>query len=311
MPTMEQAKSHNTTFGNEQPPYETTTPLDRYRMQAGTKNARYVERWLEWLATQGPSRPSDTTMARYLRYLQETGLKDGTVDLHHRIIGAYYRFQGLPAPKARGWRYDSSEASRPALSTGSIETMIRAAREGELTLRQMSCLCLATIYGCRVGEMAQIQNDDVKWDQERIYLRTEKGGPARWIYLPSQLYPYLQKTWEPCLPDSMAGLFDAIWCAVAEVDRPARTGWHSIRRALNRDFELAGLGIAERSLFMRWAGGGGDGEPGYKMANLYAHPNAEIDIQSGQHAVVEKGEGLREHDEDAWRLHPYLPYWSN
>lgn len=277
--------------------------LARYRAHAGDKPAAIVERYLRW-----GGQPSEGKLLAYLRRLEsEHHLAPGTVDLHRRTIQAFYRFHQVLAPRLRGWRYDPKDAQRPALATDLVAQLITAARAGELSSRQTSLLALATTYGMRAGELAAVQAQDVDLPGERIYIRTLKGGASRWCWLPPVVAGYLQDVWPRCSPNSVEKTFDNMWAEVSDKEKPRRTNWHAVRRALVRDLLAAGAPAGDVSRFLRWARGGAAAEE--RMVHLYGNPSEEV-AATGVTAARTEDTGRRDYDAAAWDRHPYLKLWE-
>jgi len=276
--------------------------LDRYRRSAGPKPASIVERYLRWGGTN-----ADAVLGRYLRHLEQEGLGPGTVDLHRRTIRAFYRQFGLPAPTARGWRYDPKDARRPALAADLVLRLITAARAGDLTGRQACLLALATTYGMRAVELAAIRPSDVDPEGERIYIRTAKGGQPRWCWLPPQIIPWLPAVWPSASPNSVEKTFGNLWGNAVDAERPARANWHAVRRALVRDLVAAGVPEGAVARFLRWSGGGSRGPE--RMVALYSSPTEQVGAE-GVSQVRAEDAGQREYDRDVWDHHPYLRHWS-
>ena len=273
--------------------------LARYRAEAGPKFAARVEAFLRWGGTN-----TDASLTAYVRELSAQGLRPGTVDLHVRTIRAFYRRFGLPAPRPRGFRFDPRDSHRPALDRALIESLLRAAKEGELPAGSAWMLVLAATYGMRAGELAAVRPEDVDLDGQRLYIRTLKGGQPRWCWLPPEVAALLPGELPRVSANQAESAFAGIWGAVLEVERPKGTGWHSIRRSLVRDLRLAGVPREARTRFLRWKGGGGDGAE--RMDEWYGHPSEVVGV-SGVEAAREEDAGRREYDAAVWDRHPYLP----
>lgn len=283
--------------------------LDLYEQDVGKKNAAYARRYLEAGGTE-----RDQSLTKYLAELEDSGLKRGTVDRHRAMVQAFFRYAdkllrdrgsfGIHVPEARGWHYDAEHESRKvALDSSLIGLLIAAAKDGTLTARQMTLLCLSTVYAMRTVEMASIQQQDVDREGQRIFIRTAKGGVWRWCWLPPQIQSYLQEDWAPTTAGAVQKAFTSIWGQVIERKRPPRTAWHAIRHALHRDLEAAGVSESDRTRFGRWRTGT------QSMAQSYVNVTVNVTAEGEAPARQEGDEGSREFDAAVWAAHPWLGLW--
>jgi len=274
--------------------------LEAYRREAGPRYARRIERWLEW-----GGRPDEATLSRYLRHLRDhEHLSDSTIDLHLRTIRAFYRRFGIQPPTLRSWRFDPRSSQRPALDSDLVQAIVLSAKQGQLWPWHVPLVLLSTIYGMRSAEMAQLRPDDLDLANDRVFIRTAKGGVQRWVYLPPLLHPHLLD-WVPPSLAEVERAFAEVWSAVSDVPKPPQVGWHAIRRALVRDLRAAHVPEEDVIRFLRWRGREGSA----RMLDLYEHPNVLVHAQ-GAAAVVEGDQGSRAYDAAVWDRHPYLPFWS-
>jgi integrase len=270
--------------------------LPDYEARAGAQAAARVRPWLESCGDTGAA-----AITAYLRSLQRDGLSDGTVDLRYRSIRAFCRFCGVEPPRAPSWHYDGSDAHRPALAPGNIALLVEAARRSPSVV-EAARLCLSTLYGMRVGEIAEVQGRDVDLASGRLYIRTLKGGEPRWCWIPPEARPWLDITWVPTATRRVSATFHALWDASLAAERPPRVAWHAVRRALVRDLGASGVGKDERIRFLRWAGDD-------SMDDLYVHPNEVVTEAGVVERVAETDQGRQEADAQVWRLHPYRALW--
>lgn len=271
--------------------------LEQYAEAAGPKRAATVRRFVE---SKGWHADGSRALTEYLRDLEAQGMKPGTVDQVYRTVRAFYRRLGLQPPRVPGHRYDAMDSSRPALSRDAIEVMVQAAKDGRLHPQHAGYLVLSTVYGMRATEIASVRDDDVDREQERIYIRTAKGGRARWTWLPTQAAAYLPDHWPVASEAHVEASFGRIWDVALEADRPRGVAWHSVRRALVRDLREQGVDATDVERFLRWASGGSR-----RMVQLYERPN-EIVSATGEREGVTIPEGTREADAAVWDRHPYL-----
>lgn len=272
--------------------------IETYGRETDSKRAAIVRRYVEW-----GGEASDALFARYLRLLGDQGLAPGTVDLHRRTIRAFYRRFQIPPPKAAGFRYDHMRDSRrPALTTETVQAMIRAAKDGLLSEREASLLALSATYGMRAEEMASVRREDIDLEGERIFIRTAKHGRMRWCWMPPAIRPFLSVPWDGHPPDIYA-VFDNLWASVSDQSKPKGLGFHSIRRALVSALDKAGVPDSAKERFMRWASGH------RSMASLYANPSEEVSAE-GAERVRSEEESAREYDGEVWMRHPFLSEWD-
>lgn len=288
--------------------------LSVYAANAGTKAASYARRYIE--ECDGDADPkSDQVFTRYIGALVDRGLKRGTANLHRRMIAAFFRatnevrlergLVGLHVPQARGWQYDSErESRRTVIDAPLIARMIDAAKRGDLSPRQTSILCLSTIWGVRAIEISRVRAEDVDRAGERIFIQTAKKGQPRWCWLPPEAAPWLQETWTPTRANTITKAFAGIWGSVLEVERPDRTAWHAIRRAITEAMDGAGVSEQDRARFMRWK------TRGSSMAQLYANPTVRATETGEAPARAADDEGTRAFDRAAWDAHPFLRLWG-
>ncbi|MHB1803133.1 MAG: hypothetical protein ACYCU5_16040 [Actinomycetes bacterium] len=276
--------------------------LTRYGQEAGQKPAATIRRYLD-----GGGDGSDASLSGFLADLERQGLGRGSIDLYRRQVQAFYRHFGIPAPKARQWRYDSSEAKRPALSRGLIGQMIQAALADRTSPRDCATLALATVYGLRATEIAAIRQQDVQIESQRLYIRTAKGGRPRWCWLPPCLHEAVDVEWGLATVSRVESAFPRLWRAVSGARKPPGVGLHAIRRALVRDLSLAGVPPQDIGRFMRWARGGASAGA-ERMVSWYANPSEEVTAEGAGPARVE-ADDTEQADAPVWGAHPYLGAW--
>lgn len=276
--------------------------LDRYGMLMGQtkriQNLAIVQKYLLWGGTN-----TDAKLAEYVQVLANAGYKGSTIDLHVRIIRAFWRALGYAAPrKPEGIPIESE---RIALSTDQVHWLIGQARQ-HCGPREQALLVLSTVYGLRATELASLRRQDLRLAESRLFVRTAKGGIQRWQWLPDPLHGFVDIAWPRTTANHMAKLWhnimDHTQCVV-----PKGSGWHSIRRALDRDLVQAGVPEPDIAAFMRWALGGKFDKQ--SMVKLYAHPTVEI-TSHGPVRITAQDMGTPEADEAVWAHHPYLADWD-
>lgn len=276
--------------------------LRRYAAQAGqarvAQHVAIVRRYLLWGGNN-----TDAKLAAYVHYLSDAGLRESTIDLHVRIIRAFWRSLGVSVPRAPAL---TVESSRVALATDQVRALIE--RAPQLGPREQAILAVSTIYGLRAIEILRLRKTDMDFAHERIFIRTAKGGVQRWQWLPPVLHPILQKPWPRLSEKRLRRYWHTIWAGVTPDTLPATgVAFHAIRRALVRDLMAAGVSEERVSQFMRWKTV--QGQRRLSMAHLYAHPTAEVH-EDGIVRLTAADPGRREADAAVWAAHPYLPWWE-
>jgi integrase len=179
--------------------------------------------------------------------------------------------------------------NQPAFTNEEIESLIYAAvmdEKPESVLR----LAIATIYGCRVGELAKISSENINLnhDNPTIDIPTEKKGRRVPQPIPKELIPLFSIPLKPKKAYRIQRDLKRI-CRKASVPLPHWAGIHSIRRsvvtALYSNTDLKEISIRR---FMRWSLGGRD----LGVMPRYVKTPAEVT------------------DAEVLAKHPYLPMWK-
>lgn len=283
-------------------PLTIQSALDRYGAVVGqakrTQHLAIVQKYLLWGGTN-----TDAKLAEYAAYLSAADYKTSTIDLHLRIIRAFWRALGLSVPRTPPGMLVTSE--RVALAAEQIHELIHAVRQHGRPYEQ-ALLALSTVYGLRAVELARMRRQDIRSADARLFVRTAKGGVQRWHWLPETLQEYLDIVWPRTTANHLAKVWHNIIVYV-ECSWPKGVGWHGIRRALVRDLAQAQVSDAQIAAFMRWATGPQLGKQ--SMVEIYAHPTAETLHGLMIPTAAQEG-GARMADEAVWTAHPYLADWS-
>jgi integrase len=178
---------------------------------------------------------------------------------------------------------------QPSFTDDEIESLCCAAvlnEKPESVLR----LAIATIYGCRVGEIAKLSSQNINLDPDNptINIPTEKRGRRAPQPIPKQLIPLFSLPLTPKKTYLIQRDLKRI-CRKASVVMQNRGGLHCIRRsvvtALYVNTDLKEIPIRR---FMRWSPGGRD----LGVMPRYVKTPVEVtDIE-----VLDK--------------HPYVPIWE-
>jgi integrase len=157
----------------------------------------------------------------------------------------------------------------------------------DMTLR----LCIASIYGSRVGEMATLSSENINLDHENssIRIETEKRGMRVPQPIPVELTPLFSVPLKPMKAQTIQSQLKRL-CKKAGVATPPRTGIHSIRRSvatvLYSNTDLKELSIRR---FLRWA------EGGYNMGVMPRYVKTPVSVT----------------DREVINKHPYVAMWKD
>ncbi len=181
------------------------------------------------------------------------------------------------------------EFAQPCFTAEEIERLIyRAVHEAspDFVLR----LCVASIYGTRVGELASLSSQHINLDHGNcsILIPTEKKGRRVPQPIPTELSPLFSIPLQPMRGQRLQEQLKRL-CRKAGVPTPKRTGIHSIRRsvitALYSNTDLKELTIRR---FVRWA------EGGYGMGVMHRYVKTPVSVTDTE--VISK--------------HPYVKMWK-
>ena len=144
------------------------------------------------------------------------------------------------------------EFQRPTFTRQEIDKLIYwAVKEAkpDIALR----LCIASVYGTRVGELAMLSSKHINLQDKTITIPPEKHGRRLPQPIPTELVPLFKIPLEPMSGQKIQRQLQWL-CKKAGVPIRPRTGIHSIRRsvatALFEDEDLKELWVYR---FLRWA----------------------------------------------------------
>lgn len=148
--------------------------------------------------------------------------------------------------------------NQPIFSTQDIHLIIYTAlrdRKPEVALR----ICLASVYGCRAGEIAAMTSDDIDLDTMTVNIPTEKKGVCKPQPVPESLKALFMVPLDSINSQNVNQQLKSI-CKKANIPWLKGMGVHAVRRAvvtsLYRDTSLKELHIKR---FLRWSRGRGMG----------------------------------------------------
>lgn len=189
-------------------------------------------------------------------------------------------------PKLAMKRTRSQDIKRPKFGNDQMISLIMMGRPllGET---ELAYLALATTYGMRRVELAKLSPRDIT--DNHIRIRTAHEGPETEQLIPVEIQPYIACLTRGYRPDTLTHIFHRIMVKTGfHVERGF--GWHSIRRTLATELILSEASAINVIRFMRWSEASIKGEFGM-LAIYAAKDQARI-------------------DEQIFKVHPFLPYWS-
>ena len=282
-------------------------PLEDFRRRllfSGRKDA-YVRECLRpaaWFVGKygKKQRYTQTEILEFLDYLDKRYTRDGTPGRQRSTyvtrLTEFRRFLTcLPEDEATGRKQGIPfsvpsyplECHAPAFTSEEIEQLIYAAvmdEKPEIVLR----LCVASIYGTRLGELANLSSHHIDLERDTIAIPTEKKGERKPQPLPEDLLTLFHIPLEPRKAESLLRDLKRI-CRKAKVHWPHHGGYHAIRRSvvsgLWNDTDLKEIAIRR---FMRWNLGGQGG--GGVMPRYVRTP-------------------IEQTDREVLSKHPFLPMW--
>ncbi len=222
-------------------------------------------------------------VVKYLCWLREEGYRQSSIDVMVRPVKLLAQIQGWSFPRLAMPKVRDGDVSRPMLSHEQVCQMIRRGKE-VLSTRELAYLAFSTVYGLRREELTDLTRIDGK-----VTVDTVKGGRVTTHVVPDEIEPYLAGYERSCVK-YMSLVFRRIIEKV-DVGLPKENyGWHAIRRALATELLYRDVSLINVLRFMRWSDGSMKSEFG--MLAIYGKRKQE------------------EVDRSVFRVHPFLPTWS-
>jgi integrase len=220
---------------------------------------------------------------RYLSCLREEGYRQSSIDVMVRPLKLLAQIQGWSFPRLVMPKVRDVDIRRPILSHEEVCRMIRRGKE-VLSARELAYLALSSTYGLRREELTSLGRIDGK-----VTVETVKGGPVTIHLVPDEIRPYLAG-YERTGVRYMSFVFRRMINRL-DISLPGENyGWHAIRRSLATELLYRDVSLINVVRFMRWSDGSVKGEFG--MLAIYGKRNQE------------------EVDRSVFRVHPFLPIWS-
>jgi integrase len=137
-------------------------------------------------------------------------------------------------------RAETDEVSKPALSLEEIQRIVDLAKSGELEPFEVAFSAVASIYGLRQGELQAIRPEHINYEEQTLFVMTEKGGERRKQFLCPEIIPYLKGYDFPGTflyrgvpraysPWFMNSVFKNV-CIKAGIEDRDGQAWHAFRR---------------------------------------------------------------------------------
>jgi len=252
------------------------------------KDMETAKRWrrlvMMFEACCGTKRKYDRDdLVRYLCWLREQGYRQSSIDVMVRPVKLLAQIQGWPFPRLAMPKVRDDDVSRPMLSHDEVCLMIKRGKE-VLSARELAYLALSTTYGLRREELSSLGRIDGK-----VTVNTVKGGPVTTHVVPDEIRPYLagyERTGVRYMSFVFRRMIEKLDMALPEQNY----GWHAIRRALATELLYRDVSLINVMRFMRWSDGSMQSEFG--MLAIYGKRKQE------------------EVDASVFRVHPFLPAWS-
>ena len=137
------------------------------------------------------------------KYKHQNGNSDSTVDSTRTIINSFFSWlvanDYLPAnPVAKVQRVRFQKKQRVALSPYSLEVI----RWHCVTVREKALVDFLFSTGCRVGELVDVDQADIDWNNRSVMIRHGKGDKQRTVYFNAEseltLRKYLESRDDDC-----------------------------------------------------------------------------------------------------------------
>ena len=252
--------------------------------------AQYFAHASDYLDFVGPNRDwrDRDVLYDYRRKLEKRGIAQSHTNYIIRgPVGCLFRAHGLrlpiKLPKTKVSLIDLS--ARVSFTTDEIISLIKAALASGDKMWQ-NIMVFSTIYGLRASEIRAIRKEDVHPKKKTFVVHTVKGGLLREHLVPKEIQPYILN-YDYAFPLSESAIYLIFHeiAKVAGIKRMPRKVYHAVRHGLASEM-IYGVKIHDATVyqFLRWRAGG--------MLGIYATPH--------QPHI----------DEEIFKNHPFLKYWS-
>jgi len=126
--------------------------------------------------------------------------------------------------------------NRPASTRDEIKKIVATAKNGGLEPPEICYLALSSIYALRRGELCAVRKEHFDFNDNTLFVMTEKGGERRKQLLCDEILPFLKEYdfGVEYSPYMMSRMWKVIRCKCGFSNSDGE-GWHSNRRYLDTE----------------------------------------------------------------------------
>ncbi|KXA94345.1 hypothetical protein AKJ65_04680 [candidate division MSBL1 archaeon SCGC-AAA259E19] len=238
----------------------------------------------------------ETDFIKFLRKVKEENSMNYAVFSYYSLknlaeaLGIDAKWK-LVRRKAKLKKPSDREQQKPTLTAEQVEKMVKAVKKNGYDYERFF-LALSTAFGCRRIELSRVKEEDIF--EDRILIRTGKGGEIREQFLPKQIRPIAQGF--EFNGDFTVNVLSDIFHDIrgkAGVEKRGRMGWHSLRRGLVTEFRKRvsqedGYADADLFKFVRWK------------------PNSRVEEML---SIYDNSDPV-EADRKMFEIHPFVEMWG-
>ena len=255
----------------------------------------------EFCAWLGAREPDTAAVHRWMALQEKARYAAGTLRTYFGILSRIYKVNGYEVAFPRGAMPQVGDRDEEGITAevDLIERFIWTSRQLEPSHRAF--LAMATTFGLRRSELAELSPEDFDFERATVYVETRKRGRQRYHHLPPEILPFLQAyNWRPVSNTALSAAFTQIKLVEGLTMEQGRDmAWHSIRRALSQILEGAGFTVPQMNTFMRWKGTG-----------MIARYSRGVVVGVGGARRQAMGLQDEEIDQRAFEANPWLKTWA-
>lgn len=222
------------------------------------KSARGAYPWAvdDFLSTKPKALDVEAVLS-YLDQKEKAGDKPATLKMRFYALKFLFKLYNTPWTLSEREVFSTRERRQklpqPWFRKEEVISIITQARE-KCTPEELAMLAIATVYGCRRSELADIRREDLDFEQKTITIYARKGGRVATQLMPVEIIPYIKDyDWPLTTEVAMSHLFKSILAST--IGPRDGYGWHSLRRGIITELRNAGVSADDRYAFMRWSQG--------------------------------------------------------